>query len=773
MLILAGIAFWRCLPDPLFQEPLSTVLFGRNGQLLGAKIADDEQWRFPYSGTVPDKFKTAIVAYEDKRFFSHPGVDPLALARSMRMNISHGRVVSGGSTISMQVIRLSRKNPRRSYPEKLKEIILALRLELAYSKEEILALYSSYAPFGGNTVGLEAAAWRYFGRSAHQLSWAESCMLAVLPNSPSLIHPGKNRARLKEKRDDLLRRLNETGLLDDLEKELAILEPLPEKPIPIPQKAPHLLETLRLEADIGQYRLESTLDEALQLATTDIVRQHSKTLGLRGINNAAALVVDNQSFEVLAYVGNSDYSSAYESGYAVDVVRRPRSTGSILKPLLFATMIEEGEILPETLVADIPTRYQGYMPENFDRRYRGAVPAKAALARSLNVPAVRMLNKYGLERFYDYLRQMNMTTLHRPPKDYGLTLILGGAEGSLWDMSAMYANLANIASRNIIAGKATYKTLKTLEKSDISSERPVEIGSAAAWLTLTSLLEVSRPGSEAYWKKFSSSRKVAWKTGTSYGLRDAWAIGSTPRHTVGVWVGNASGEGKPGLTGVSAAAPVLFDIFSRLGSSGWFVRPDEQMKEVSVCKDDGFLANQYCESKTLWIPVGSHFERSSPYHRLIHLDNTETWRVHGNCESVDNMVHRRWFVLPPGQESYYRKYHPEYRTLPPYREDCKPHVAASGMQGPIDLLYPGPGTKLYIPNDLGGERGNTVFEAVHRDNNATLFWHLDDRYLGSTNIFHQQTLDIEPGVHKIVVVDSSGNRLARRFEVLGTDRATR
>lgn len=773
LLVLAGIAFWRCLPDPLFQEPLSTVLFDRNGQLLGAKISDDEQWRFPYSGKIPEKFKRAIVAYEDKRFFSHPGFDPLALARSIRMNISQGRVVSGGSTISMQVIRLSRKNPRRTYLEKLKEIILALRLELRYSKEEILALYSSYAPFGGNTVGLEAAAWRYFGRSADQLSWAESCMLAVLPNSPSMIHPGKNRVLLKNKRDELIKRLNLTGVIDNLESKLAMAEPLPKEPVPIPRSALHLLETLRLQVDDHQYRLESTLYGDLQTATQEIVSQHSKALGQQGIKNAAALVVDNESFEVLAYVGNSDYSPAYETGYAVDIVRRPRSTGSILKPLLFATMIEQGEILPESLVADVPTRYRGYMPENYDRRYRGAVPAKVALARSLNVPAVRMLNKYGLDRFYDFLRQMNMTTLYRPPEEYGLTLILGGAEGTLWDMTSMYANLANIANGNIVAGKATYKTLKTLKSDETSSDRPVEIGSAAAWITMNSLLEVSRPGNEGYWKKFSSSMKVAWKTGTSYGFRDGWAIGSTPGYTVGVWVGNASGEGKPGLIGVAAAAPILFDIFNRLGSSGWFVRPDDQMKDVAVCEDDGYLANEYCKSETQLIPAVSHFDQSSPYHRLIHLDKTETWQVHGSCESVDNMVHKRWFILPPGQEFYYRRHHPEYRTLPPFREDCRPLVAANGNQGPIELIYPGPGTKLYIPVDLGGERGNTIFEAVHRDKSATLFWHLDDRYLGATNTFHQQALDIKPGLHRLVVVDNYGNRLARRFEVLGMDRAAR
>jgi penicillin-binding protein 1C len=765
--LIAGIAFWQCLSDPLFTEPLSSIILSRDGGLLGAQIAADEQWRFPQPQNVPAKFREAIVHFEDKRFFYHPGVDPLALARALYLNISRGHVVSGGSTLSMQVIRLSRKNSNRSYVEKLIEMILAFRLELSYSKEEILTLYAAHAPFGGNVVGLEAAAWRYFGRDPEHLSWAETCTLAVLPNSPALIHPGRNREVLKKKRDRLLQVLNEHGVIDDVQLKLARLEPLPGEPLPLPVNAHHLLETLISQNGYSAARFQTTIDESLQNAITSIVQRHSRALSLQGIEHAAALVVDNENFDVLAYVGNSGVSMEEGTGYAIDLIRRPRSTGSVLKPFLYATMLQSGEILPTTLVSDLPTQYAGYMPENYDRRYRGAVPAKEALARSLNVPAVRMLKQHGINRFYDYLKRMGMSTLYRDPEGYGLTLILGGAEATLWDLVDMYANLSYIAKQSHLTPQSVYLNLRLLASDRIESDHIVELSPGSAWLTLNALQEVTRPENEAYWKNFSSSRKISWKTGTSYGLRDGWAIGSDSRYTVGVWVGNASGEGKPDLTGVSSAAPIMFDIFNRLKPEPWFATPYASLKEVVVCKDDGYLASNGCETEVQLAPANSHFDRISPYHQRVHLDQSGTWRVHGRCESVSNMLHRTWFVLQPGQEFYYRRQHAEYHSLPPYRKDCRNMVASSGEQGPIDFIYPNFGTRLYIPIDLGEKKGRTVFEAAHRDSDATLFWHLDDQYLGSTKVFHQMALDVQPGRHTITVVDKDGNRLSRRFEVLG------
>lgn len=778
-LLILGFAFWFSLPDPLFRDPLSTILLSRDQQLLGARIATDEQWRFPEIEQVPDKFKTALLQFEDKRFYSHPGVDPLALVRAAYLNLKHGRIVSGGSTLNMQVIRLARKHRPRTYLEKLIEGVLAFRLDLGYDKDRVLALYASHAPFGGNVVGLEAAAWRYFGRGPERLSWAESSLLAVLPNSPAMIHPGKNRALLKAKRDDLLLRLHEADKISEMELQLAKIEPLPDRPLALPRLAPHLLATLMKTSESGRHRFESTLEKAVQIAAREIVNQHGRQLALQEIHNVAALIVDNRSSEVVAYIGNSNTTgdsnhgkmagAANQRGRAVDIIQRPRSTGSTLKPLLFAAMLQAGEILPTTLVSDVPTQYAGYMPENFDRSYRGAVPARDALARSLNVPAVRMLYQHGIDRFYDFLEHLGMSTLFRQPAGYGLTLVLGGAEGTLWDITSMYSNLAVLAGEPAVARDTTYRLIKVTKQQPVRSDRRVDLGSAAAWMTLQALLEVNRPGEEGHWRNFGSSQKIAWKTGTSFGLRDAWAIGVTPGYTVGVWVGNASGEGRPELTGLTAAAPVMFDLFNRLQPSGWFAKPWPSMKEVEVCRNDGYLANGSCETERLWIPKDSHFDRISPYNTRVHLDKRGDWRVHSRCEDVFNMKHESWFTLPPAQEFYYRRAHSDYRSLPDYRPDCRDYIAAIATvdhKGPIDLLYPNAGSRVYIPIDLGQVKSRVVFEAVHRDPEATLFWHLNNTYLGETRYFHQQALDIKAGKHRLVLVDQKGDRLTRHFEVL-------
>ena len=775
-LVAATAAFWRMLPHPLFSEPLAAILLARDGTLLSARIAADGQWRFPPLAEVPEKYRRALLEYEDKRFEEHIGVDPLALARAVRANVGRGRTVSGASTITMQLARLARAGGSngegadialpRTYREKVIEILLAVRLEMTYTKGQILVAYASNAPFGGNVVGLEAASWRYFGRTPQSLSWAEAATLAVLPNAPSMVTPGRNRGALEAKRNRLLRRLRADGFLTEVDLQLALAEPLVASPRAIPHEAPHLLETLRSQhPDV--WRFETTLDASLQAAAAETVRDRAQALAHEQIHNAAALIVDNRSFEVLAYVGNADGSPRNDLGLAVDILQRPRSTGSVLKPFLYAAMLDSGQLLPHMLVADVPTQYSGYSPENFDHAYRGAVPADAALAQSLNVPAVRSLKEYGVERFYELLHRMGMSTLSREPQEYGLTLILGGAEGTPWDITGMYANLVDIARRTTPGPPLPYRHLQVLRapKTDDDS-RPAEITPAAAWLTLSALLEGQRPAEEAHWREFAGSRRIAWKTGTSWGFRDAWAIGSTSRYTVTVWVGNASGEGRPGLTGATAAAPLMFALHNKLEPTPWLTQPTLGMKRVDVCRDDGFLADDRCERTTDWIPADSHFSRLSPFHRLVHLDDSGRFQVDSSCAHVADMRHVAWFVLPPAQEFYFRRVHASYRELPAWRADCKYSGADREGRGPMDFLYPNAAGRIYIPLELDGLRGRTVFEAVHRERDAQLYWHLDGAFLGTTQTFHQLSLDIPSGTHVVTIVDASGNRLSRSFEVL-------
>jgi penicillin-binding protein 1C len=620
-LSLSGL-FWFSLPRHLFNDPYSTVMLDRNGELLGARIAVDGQWRFPPLNSLPGKYKKAAILYEDRFFYHHPGVNPLSLLRAIFQNLKNGEIVSGGSTLTMQVIRLSRKGRPRTISEKIIEIILALRLEWTESKEDILSLYASHAPFGGNVVGIDAASWRYYGRPPEQLSWAEAATLAVLPNAPALIHPGKNRSLLIKKRNQLLDKLEKNGLIDALDCELAKLEALPDKPLPLPSHAPHLLGRIYIQ-NRGS-RVYSSLDALLQQRVNMIIEEHYKALKHNNIHNACCLVLDTRSGEVLAYVGNTPNPGGPEFAGDVDIIIAPRSTGSILKPILYSLMLEEGEILPGTLVPDIPTQYTGYSPKNFSMDYDGAVPARRALARSLNVPAVRMLQSHGIERFYYQLEELGIHTLSYPASHYGLSLILGGAEGSLWDITGVFASMGRVLDRynqtglyfkEDIHSPIIYFSPYQTKPGKGASDNIHPFSAAAVWLTFQSLLEVNRPDSQAGWKSFSSSGKIAWKTGTSFGFRDGWAIGTSPEYTIGVWVGNADGEGRPGLTGIAVAAPILFDVFSTLPQGHWFQAPVNELYPVAVCRKSGHLPGPFCPSvDTIYIP--SRGRNSEPRRKI-------------------------------------------------------------------------------------------------------------------------------------------------------------
>ncbi|MEN6311318.1 MAG: penicillin-binding protein 1C, partial [Acidobacteriota bacterium] len=604
-LLVLVAAFWLSLPRKLFPDSPSPVLFSDEGRLLGARPAPDGQWRFPRGEKIPERFFHVLLESEDRRFFSHPGIDPLAVARAVRLNLRAGRVKSGASTITMQLVRLSRKDRPRTYWEKVKEAALALRIEIKYSKAEILSLFAAHAPFGGNVVGIDAAAWMHFGRGPERLSWAEAAFLAVLPRDPGLIATADGRKCLLEKRNALLDRLRAKGMMSALECRLALAETPPQGLRSVPREAPHLLETLAAKAGGRQALFRSFIQADLQRGATRVLDAQGEKLFGRGVRNLAAVIIDNRSAAVVAYVGNVGLERRLACGQNVDILQRPRSTGSILKPFLFASMIQEGMIAPQTLVPDVPIRFEAFKPENFDRRFRGAVPARTALAWSLNVPAVRMLREYGIPRLENRLRQWGMATLDRPADDYGLTLILGGAEGRLLEIAALYAKMAQLAS-DVTGGGREIRLLR--DEAPVPSKMR-DLGVGAAYLTIEALTEVNRPDEEGFWRNFSSSKWLAWKTGTSFGLRDAWAVGVTPNYTIGVWAGNADGEGKPELTGVQAAAPVLFELLGCVDGGGAIARPRRGLKAIQVCRDSGHLATALCPPETVWVPEESHFDR--------------------------------------------------------------------------------------------------------------------------------------------------------------------
>ena len=717
------LAWLLCLPRHLFKGTVySTVVESAEGELLGARIAEDGQWRFPPADSVPERFAAALIQFEDKRFRWHPGVDPLAIGRALKDNIRRGHTVSGGSTITMQVIRLSRGKERTVW-QKAIEAVQATRLELRYSKKKILALYASHAPFGGNVVGLEAAAWRYFGRPADELSWAESATLAILPNSPASMHPGRNREQLLQKRNRLLRRLHQKGYFDADALEASLEEPLPEAPLQLPSYARHYIEHCKK----GE-KTRTGIQIALQKSVEEVCNRRSDDLVDEGIADMAAVVIDNRSGEIIAYIGNTS-PGRKRPGADVDIAASPRSTGSILKPALYAAALEEGTILPRTLLPDIPVNLSGFAPQNFDHQYYGAVPANEALARSLNIPAVFLLQEFGVPKFLDMLRKCNIATLENDVSHYGLSLILGGGECRLDEVVRMYSNMA------------------------------VEVPeSLPAWYTIDALKEVNRPD-ELDWRLIRSVRKAAWKTGTSYGFRDAWAVGMTPEYTIGVWAGNAEGQGVAGLTGARAAGPVMFDILNLLPPGTWFEMPTchserspkgtdwseiptchserspkggaEESQWATICTMSGYLAGPDCEeTEEMLIPEAGLQTEPCPYHR--------------NGE----------FVLPPAMEWYYRPHHPEYKG-----------ATRNTTGAAIAFIYPSNGSTLELPRQLSGQVEGAVFRAAHHNPASKIWWHLDRSYIGETQMIHEMRLSPATGKHVLTIVDENGETASISFYV--------
>lgn len=759
------LIYYFSIPRTLFREPYSTVIESKEGELLGAKIARDGQWRFPAQDSVPDKFKKCIVYFEDEYFYQHPGFNPIAMVNAIKQNRKAGKVVRGGSTLTQQVIRLSRKGKGRTYFEKFIEIIKATRLELGYSKNEILELYAAHAPFGGNVVGLEMASWRYFGVQSNQLSWAESAVLAVLPNAPSLIYPGKNQIKLLSKRNRLLLKLHQEGIIDKQTYELAIEEPLPQKPYDLPQIAPHLLQRVAKE-DEGT-RVKTTIDYALQSRVNQIARYYYNQYKQNEVNNLAILVIDVSNRNVMSYVGNAPTDRDHQKD--VDIIDAPRSTGSILKPLLYAAMLDDGELLPNTLVADIPTQISGYTPQNFNLTFDGAVPAHRALSRSLNIPAVLMLQDFGVNKFYEELQKFKLRDINKTPDHYGLSLILGGAESNLWDLCRTYANLSSTVN-HYTKNNAKYRTKEFTElnyrndfEPDFGSETDQKniLGAGSIWLMYNAMEEVNRPEGDEAWKFYDSSLKIAWKTGTSFGNRDAWAIGTNSKYVVGIWVGNATGEGRPTLTGVTSAAPILFDVFNLLPRQRWFQTPYKDLDEVEVCRLSGYLAKEECPKIKQWVPKKGKSTAVCPYHKKIHLDKTEKFQVNSSCESINNIVTKNWFVLPPVMAWYYKSQHIEYLPLPPFKEDCQGTQTTT-----MDFIYPKANSKIYLTKNFNSEVQPVILKVAYSERDKELFWYVDDVYKATTKTFHELPISPTTGIHYITVVDAFGNEIRRKIEIV-------
>ncbi|MBE9469529.1 MAG: penicillin-binding protein 1C [Bacteroidetes bacterium] len=754
--VLLIICFFIPFSSPFFETDYSQIVKDKNGKVLRIFLNNNEQWCLPPEDTIkiPDKLKESIICFEDNYFKWHIGINPVSIVRATYQNISEKHIVSGASTITMQLARI-RKHRKRTFFNKIIEMFEALKIEFYYSKNKILMLYLNHAPFGGNIKGYRAASYRYFDKPAQKLSWAEASTLAVLPNAPGLVSPSKNQKKLKEKRNSLLKKLFKKNKINKKTLELALLEPIPLKVHRFKIIAPHLTQKIHSN-NKSKKIVKTTIDADIQEYTEILCKQHIAFLQRQGIRNGAALVIETQTGKVRAYVGSQDYFD-FDSQGQVDGVNAPRSSGSILKPFLYALSIDEGIIIPQTLIKDVPTYFDAFSPHNADKKFIGIVSAKEALVHSLNVPAVRLLNTYGVYRFYSFLKYAGITTLFRPADDYGLPLIIGGAEVTMWDMVKLFRGLAKNGKIN--------NSYYLKKDSTINKNNSLQlISPGACYLTLEMLKELKRPGAEYYWQQYHNQKPIAWKTGTSYGHKDAWAVGVTPQWTIAVWTGNFTGEGNVNNAGAKSAGPLLFDILNSLPHNNrikWFTKNEIDFKTIKVCKETGFLAGPYCDNtEMVYVPENMKPLKLCPYHKNIFVDKDEEYTVCSWC--WEKGFHEKHYLNYPVDVLYQLKKRGQtIENIPTHNPKCNKKQSSK----PLSFIYPRNNARIWIPRDFNGKHQKLIARVAHKMSEKTVFWYIDDIYLGSTSDKHVKAIDINKGWHNLLVTDEDGYKDKIRFYV--------
>jgi len=740
------------VPDPPFPEDYGTMVLDTNGEVLHTYLADDEQWRFRLdSDDIATKLETAVLAAEDRRFRSHPGVDPLALSRAVIQNLRAGEVKSGASTITMQVARLIRPKPR-TIPNKLLEMVQALKLETRLDKTEILRLYLEHAPYGGNLVGATSASLHYFNRPPDRLTWAEAATMAVLPKAPSAVTPFRNADVLLKRRNRLLHALERQGSINHQTLRDSLFESLPAVAHPMPTVAPHFAR--RVAASYPGRNPQTTLDREIQEQLEALARRHAAYLSRTGIHNLSILAVETATGRVRAYVGSPDFFDRSHGGQ-VDGVMASRSTGSLLKPFLYATAFDRGAIHPDSLVRDVPVYFGSYAPVNADRKFSGMVRASEALVRSLNIPPTLLLRQIGVAEFHHFLGQAGMQTLFRSPDGYGLSLILGGAEGTLWDMVRLYRGLASDGQFDGLSHLA----------DEQPEEGPQLLSPAAARLTMDILTEVRRPDDDGVDRTlFTPRRPVAWKTGTSFGKRDAWAVGATPDWVVGVWVGNFSGQGNSSLGGARAAAPILFaalDLLPGHREGGWYHAPAD-VRAIRLCNDSGFRAGEDCPATHLaQRPWRSPPVVVCPYHRSFWIDPETGFEVCSRCWMTGDHQRVTRLILPADAAQLMRRAGHRIDSSPVHNPDCP----VSSPHRPLRVVYPAAGATLLVPRDLDDRPERITLRASHTSADAELHWYVDGNYHGLSTGDHAVSLLLAGGKHRVEIIDQDGRAANTTFTV--------
>ncbi|HEV7765854.1 MAG TPA: penicillin-binding protein 1C [Thermoanaerobaculia bacterium] len=738
-------------PHQKIRRPPAVIVHDRAGEPLRIFLPQDEKYRFPVTlDEVPPELIQALIASEDRNFYRHPGVDPLAMVRASWANVRARRVVSGASTIPMQIARMTEPR-RRSLRAKMIESLRAIQLTAHYSKRQLLEIYVNLAPYGSNIEGVGAASYFYFDKEPRRLSLGEIALLTTLPRSPNRYDPFRDPAAARRARDRVLAQLHERGAFTEREIGEARRQQLPGKRRRVPFAAPHWCELARREAP-ATTRLETTLDSTMQRIAQQRVAARASALQSRGIGNASVVIIDNKTREVRALVGSADFFDARHDGQNNGAVAR-RSPGSALKPFLYAKAIDDGRIVPETYLLDIPTDYSGYIAENYDGAYRGRVTTREALVQSLNAPAVRLVADVGVDSFLIMMRRGGLRTLDRAAADYGLPLILGSGEVRLLDLTNLYATLAE---------GGVHRPLRMFRATAAPARGERLISAEAAAMITEVLCELRRPDMPQGWELTADTPRIAWKTGTSYGHRDAWSVGFSSRYTIGVWIGNFDGHGVKGLSGSEDAAPLLFDLFRAIDPSSVTRRTLSRIEAIDVCAISHQLPTPHCRNRVSIQRIASVSKMSAcTTHRLLIVDAQTGERLSGECVASRPSIARVFAIDAPELVSYRRANGEQIATLPPLSAAC--HDVDTEQRPRI--VSPDPATPYRIRRDAPLRYQEIRLAAESGSDVSSLYWYQDGVLIATQR--PERAVFVVPaiGQHRIAVVDDLGRSHSVTYEV--------
>ena len=702
----------------------SQVVLDRRGVILSVFLNDKEEFHLKYDGEIPETLKTAVINYEDKKFYSHLGVDYPRIVKSFFNNLFGGKKM-GASTISMQVVKALEPS-KRTYFNKLIEIVKAYKLENEFSKEEILKIYLNNAPYGSNIVGYSTAIKMYFNKNVNDLSYAEASLLAVLPNSPGILNLKKNNDKLEAKRNRLLKTLLDRNLIDERQYKFSLLEKFPTKIYYYDKKAPQF--SIFLKNKYKDKIIKSTLDYKLQKKMEQIVFEYSSSMKNIGINNAAVLVLNNKTKEVLAYIASQDFNDKKNNG-EIDGLQAKRAPASLLKPFLFVLSIDEGLIVPDSIYPDVPIYFGNFYPKNSNNKFTGMVRIEEALTKSLNIPFVKLLSDYGVDKFYYFLEDNDKYPESSFDK-FGLSLILGTREMRAVDIAKLYMGLANygeISDLKYVLDEDQPKTHKGFSKG-------------ASYITLDTLTRVVRPGNE---NLYTRERPISWKTGTSYGMKDAWSVGVSPDYTVLVWLGNFNQKPIFSLSGVETAGNLLFRIFNVVDlHSKTFEKPVNDLKEIEIDEKTGYRKFYEVESKKVLYPKDAKLLRISPYYKKIFVDENNI-EIDSRNSNFDKRIEKIVIEYPIEVANYY------------FLNGVKENKS-------VKIAYPSQDLKIFVPRDFDGYKKISV--KLYNPNNEFVYWYINESYIGFSNE-SEKFLELDAGEHKLTIVTEDGKTDEVKFKI--------